>query len=177
MELKTKSLIQFKGVLTFERIGILLNELKKKKETTDIHPVVYKKLLTLMIEVLENILKYSEHFEDFTSEKPEFLPEVELNFGENEYILIARNPIRQDAMRIIKERIERLNNSDEKALKEFYRETITNGIFTEKGGAGLGFIEMAKIVTQPMGCRFLPVGKGYSIFELKLNLNHLDSYQ
>ena len=67
---------------------------------------------------------------------------------------------------------EKVNQSDEEALRKYYRETITNGIFTEKGGAGLGFIEMSKITLQPLEYRFEPAGEGYSIFELKLFIHH-----
>jgi hypothetical protein len=170
------SVIHFKGILTFEKIGILLNELKNRKVTFDIHPVLYKKLLTLMIEVLENILKYSDHFEDFTAKRPEYLPELELNSTNNGFLLLTRNPVREHSIDVITKRIDKVNDSDEEALKEYYRETITNGIFNEKGGAGLGFIEMAKITVNPLEYKFIPADEGYSIFELKLNINHIDTY-
>ena len=36
------TILQYKGKFTFERIGILLNDLKNKKETYHIDPVQYK---------------------------------------------------------------------------------------------------------------------------------------
>lgn len=168
------SVLHFKGRLTFEKIGILLNELKNKRDEFDIGPVLYKKLLTLMIELLENILKYSEHYEDITIEKQEFLPEFELNHTGDSFILITRNPVRQKAIDIVTKKIDRLNGSDEEGLKQYYRETITNGIFTEKGGAGLGLIEMAKITARPLEYEFRSVGNGISIFELKLSIDQTD---
>jgi hypothetical protein len=171
---KPTTILHFKGRLTFEMIGILLNELKTKKRNYPINPVLYKKLLTLMIELLENILKYADHFEDFTEKNPEFQPEFELSFNKDHFTLVTRNPVRQKAMDIIAQKIEKLNKSNEDELKKFYRETITNGIFTEKGGAGLGLIEMAKITGQPLLCNFNPIGNGYSVFELTLNINSTD---
>lgn len=162
--------LHFEGHLTFEKIGILLNELKNKKGSFNIHPVLYKKLLTLMIELLENILKYSEHFEDFTVKNPEYYPQFELNFNQDHFILITRNPVRQIAMEILSQKIDKLNKCDDEALKKYYRETITNGIFTDKGGAGLGLIEMAKITAQPLVYSFTPIAEGYSLYELILNI-------
>jgi len=129
-----------------------------------------------MIEVLENVLKYSEHFEEFSDKYPEYLPEFELNMDEEYFILLSRNPVRERDKEYISRKIERINTSTEEELKIFYRETITNGMFTEKGGAGLGLIEMAKITNHDLGFAFLPATAGYSIYELILRINHIDQF-
>jgi hypothetical protein len=149
-----------------------LNDLKNRKKAFDIQPVLYKKLLTLMIEVLENVFKYSEHFEDFILEYPEYQPEFELNLRNEVFTLISRNPVRNKDKKAISDKINRINTSNEEELKKIYRETITNGIFTEKGGAGLGFIEMAKTVNRDLEIDFRPAAAGYSIYELILHVNH-----
>ena len=170
----TTSVLKYKGKLTFEGIGILLNDLKSRKEEFEIQPVQYKKLLTLMIEVLENILKYSDQFEDFISDNEEFLPEFELNRYEQGFELKSKNPVREEDMAAISQKIDKINSSEDEELKKFYRETITNGVFTEKGGAGLGFIEMAKITDRDLIFAFEPVKSGFSIFELILHINHIE---
>ena len=175
MTKKTEPILQFKGWLTFEKIGILLNDLKNKKDSVKISPVHYKKLLTLMIELLENILKYSEHFEDFTAKRKEFLPEFELQQSKSSYILITRNPVTKKARDIVTQKIEKLNNYDEEGLKKYYRETITNGVFTEKGGAGLGLIELSRITAQRLEYRFDSIEGEYSMFELEIRLNKTDT--
>jgi len=167
------SILQYKGKFTFERIGVLLNDLKNKKETYHIDPVQYKKLLTLMIEILENVLKYYDRIEVFVLDHPDYQPEFELNLSEDGFILTSRNPVRDKDKKEISRRINKINISDEDELKKIYRDTITNGIFTEKGGAGLGFIEMAKITTNALIFSFEPIEKGFSYFELVLHINHL----
>ncbi len=165
------SILKYKGKFTFERIGILLNDLKNKKETYNIDPVQYKKLLTLMIEILENVLKYSDRFEVFVMDHPDYHPEFELILNEDGFVLTSRNPVRDKDQKEISRRINRINTSDEEELKKIYRDTITNGVFTEKGGAGLGFIEMAKITTNTIVFSFIPIEKGFSYFELSLHIN------
>lgn len=164
----TTSVLQYKGRLTFESIGILLNDLKNRRKSFAIQPVLYKKLLTLMIEVLENVLKYSDHFDDFILEYPEYLPEFELNLNQDGFIMVSRNPVREDDKKLISEKINQINTSNPEELRKIYRETITNGIFTEKGGAGLGFIEMAKIAGRDLKFSFHPIAEGYSIYELTI---------
>lgn len=152
---------------------MLLNDLKNKKDTYQIDPVQYKKLLTLMIEILENVLKYSDHFEGFVLDHPDYHPEFELNLDADGFILTSRNPIRDKDKKEITRRIDKINTSDEDELKKIYRDTITNGIFTEKGGAGLGFIEMAKITTNSIVYLFKTLDKGFSYFEITLHINLL----
>ena len=125
-----------------------------------------------MIEVLENILKYSDHFEDFIAENAGYLPEFELNMDDEGFSLMSRNPVRDEHLEAISAKIDRINNSSDEELKKIYRETITNGMFTEKGGAGLGFIKMAKITDHDLEYNFLPASAGYSIYELILYINH-----
>ena len=166
--------MHYKGKFTFERIGILLNELKNKRASYRIDPVQYKKLLTLMIEILENVLKYSDQFELFVLDHPDYQPAFELNLGSDGFILTSRNPVRDKDIKDITGRIDRINTSSEDELKKIYRDTITNGIFTEKGGAGLGFIEMAKITTNKLAYSFKSIDKGFSYFEVTLHINHLE---
>jgi len=49
-----------------------------------------------------------------------------------------------------------------------YRQTITNGKFTDKGGAGLGLIEMAKITNNPIKYRFESINDQFSLYYLIL---------
>jgi hypothetical protein len=168
------SILHYKGKFTFERIGMLLNDLKNKKDTYLIHPVQYKKLLTLMIEILENVLKYSDHFESFVLDHPDYHPEFELNLDADGFILTSRNPVRDKDKKDISMRIDKINTSDEDELKKIYRNTITNGIFTEKGGAGPGFIEMAKITENSIEYSFKNLDKGFSYFEITLQINHFE---
>lgn len=166
----TTPVLWYKGSLTFERIGILLNDLKNRKDNFGISPSLYKKLLTLMIEVLENVLKYSDQFNEFVVERPEFMPEFKLNFNEEGLIMIARNPVRNKDRQLLKKKINLINASNEDQLRTIYRDTITNGVFSKKGGAGLGFIEMAKIASRDLEFSFRPAEGGFSLYELKIHV-------
>jgi hypothetical protein len=127
-----------------------------------------------MIEVLENILKYSDTFEDLIEENLLFAPEFELNLENGRFILVSRNPVLKEDCGAIADKIDRINTSDEDALRKFYRETITNGIFTDKGGAGLGLIEMAKVVDEEIRYRFSDLTDDFYMYELILLINNQD---
>ncbi len=128
-----------------------------------------------MIEVLENVLKYSDNFEDFIDQENDYFPEFELKRYETGYILVSRNPVRNEDREVISKKIDRINNASEEELKKMYRETITNGIFTEKGGAGLGFIEMAKVTDLDLEYNFSDAKKNFSVYELILHIKNTDN--
>ena len=52
-----------------------------------------------------------------------------------------------------------MNKHSKEELKELYKSTITNGEFTPKGGAGLGFIEIAKTTGSKLECAFEKLSK------------------
>ncbi len=176
MKQTTTSVLHFKGKLTFERIGILLNDLKNSKEAFNIHPVLYKKLLTLMIEVLENVLKYKDYFDDYAAANPQYLPEFELKLTDRGFVLKASNPVLKKDRTIITRKINQINSSSKEQLRKIYRDTITNGMFTDKGGAGLGFIEMAKVADKDLEFNFHPATGDYLIYEIILHINHIDQF-
>jgi len=105
---------------------------------------------------------------------PDYQPEFELILNDEGFILTSRNPVRDKDKIEISSRIDKINTSDDDELKKIYRDTITNGIFTEKGGAGLGFIEMAKITSNSIVYSFKPIDRGFSYFEVTLHINHLE---
>ncbi len=46
--------------------------------------------------------------------------------------------------------MEQINNLDKDGLKDLYKEIIKNTTISEKGGAGLGFVDMARKSGQPL---------------------------
>ena len=64
-----------------------------------------------------------------------------------------------------------MNKHDSYALKELYKTTITNGEFSPKGGAGLGFIEMAKTTGSKLEYNFESLSKEYTLYTLRISMN------
>jgi hypothetical protein len=161
-------IIDYQGNLTFKTISELIADLKVKKDEFDIDVVIYKKIISLMIEILENIYRYSDHFKHFIKDNPLYEPAFQLARNESDYCVHSSNPIRKDDIDRVKKKIDKINTLKSEEMRLFYRETITNGEFTEKGGAGLGFIEMAKISCHPLQYQFKSLDEEFYNFELDL---------
>ncbi|NJM17197.1 MAG: hypothetical protein HC896_19070 [Bacteroidales bacterium] len=89
----------------------------------------------------------------------------------DEFVITSGNPIRAKDVPVLQGRIDHINNLDQGGLNTLYKNTITNGKFSSKGGAGLGFMEMAKLIDNKIDFFFTPIDANYSFFNLVLHIN------
>ncbi len=163
-----EELISYEGPLKYDTIGHLIHELKDKVSDLGLRLVLYKKILLVMIESLENILKYNEHFKEKTSLKRKYLPKFNLRRLNDRFILTSSNAVLNSDIPELTEKLTLINKLDSEGLKKLYKETITNGQFTHKGGAGLGFIEIAKISSEKIIFSFEPINDKLSYYMLQV---------
>ena len=166
-----EEILNYSGPLRYDTIGELINKLKNKVSSISIKLVVYKKLLLVMIESLENILKYNENFDANSYIRTNFTQKFKIKKNNEKYFLTSTNVVFNSDIPKLKNKINQVNNLDSEGLKELYKSTITDGQFTRKGGAGLGFIEMAKISTEKIQYEFETINDEYSFYELTVIIN------
>jgi hypothetical protein len=81
------------------------------------------------------------------------------------------NPVKKQEVSPLRTRIDNVNSQDSNALKELYKSTITNGEFSASGGAGLGFIEMAKTSGSKLEYAFENLSKDYSLYTFRVSMH------
>ncbi|MBN1417073.1 MAG: SiaB family protein kinase [Bacteroidales bacterium] len=163
-------ILHFTGKIRYDTIGILINELKGKVQFLGIKTSVYKKILLVMIESLENIMKHNADDVKWDNVDQQFPPRFYIQKKDKKYILGSSNLIEKNNIHRLESRLEHLNQLDNHGLKELYKSTITDGQFTHKGGAGLGFIEIAKISADKIRYTFEPVNHGLSYFTFTVTI-------
>lgn len=167
----SRVILEHKGPLMYETIGNLINSLKEKMDKLGLNIVIYKKLLLVMIESLENIYKYNEHFRKKHIVSDTYNPSFSLEKEKSTFVITSCNAVANEDMNIISDKISQVNELDAKGLKQLYKDTITNGEFSKRGGAGLGFIEIAKISTDKLHYSFAPIDKQLSYYKLRVKIN------
>ena len=163
-----ETLLEFKGHLTFSTIGRLPTQLKHIMVEKGIKMAIYKRILSVMIEALENIYKYSDQYSDKEYILKNFIPTFRLERIDQSYIIRTTNPIKNVDIPNLKKKIDLVNSKTAEEIMIFYRQTITDGKFTDKGGAGLGIIEMAKITNNRIEYRFKSINDQFSLYSLIL---------
>jgi hypothetical protein len=173
--LENKTIIDFRGVIQYETIGELIHEFKNQIHTIGIQVGIYKRILLVMIESLENIMKHSAIPINLTEIDNVFVPVFSVIKNEHHYLVISSNLLSKQGIPSLKDKIDHLNSLDKQGVKDFYKETITNGIFTKTGGASLGLVEIAKISGKMINYEFSPVNETYARFTLKITIDEIQT--
>ena len=126
---------------------------------------VQKKVFHVMVECLQNISKHAETFDARYKSKDGrgiFL----VSKSEDEYNVTTGNIISNKKVAELKKMLENINNLDKMGLKKLYKQQIREGRLSDKDGAGLGFIDIARKTGQKLVFNFLPVNETSSFFVL-----------
>ncbi len=104
-----------------------------------------KRVSYLMAESFQNIVRHGFKSDDNS---------IEGTFGvcnrQGLFHIYSSNRITAEEADMIKEKLESVNSMDEEELKETYRSILVTGTLSEKGGAGLGLIEMVRKSERPL---------------------------
>jgi hypothetical protein len=115
---------------------------------------VQRKVFHVMVECLQNISKHADTFanEDYSySGRGIFL----VSKGADEYSVTTGNVIDNSKIGELKDLLELVNSLDKEGLKELYKTQMIEGRISEKGGAGLGFIDIARKTGKKLEYHFL----------------------
>lgn len=126
---------------------------------------VQKKVFHVMVECLQNISKHSENRHDIISSKDGrgiFL----VSKNDDEYNITTGNVIKNKKVESLKKMLENINNLDKDGLKQLYKQQMREGRLSPKGGAGLGFIDIARKTGEKLIYSFLEIDDENSFFVL-----------
>lgn len=131
----------------------------------------YKRILLVMIETLENIMKHSWKPTGIADMEHDYFSTLLITRGEHTFKLCSSNILHNTVMPLLRKKLDHLNSLSKQEIKDLYKDTITNGEFTNTGGAGLGLIEIAKISGNKIGYEFFPLNEACSRFTLHVTID------
>lgn len=172
--MKNNTVIDYRGIIQYETIGELIHKLKSQVHAMGIQIGTYKRILLVMIEALENIMKHSRKPTGNVDNEHDFFSTLSITREGHVFQLCSSNILDNYAMPLLRKKLDHLNSMSKQEIKDLYKETITNGEFTNTGGAGLGLIEIAKISGNKIDYEFVPLNEDFSRFTLQVTVeeNH-----
>jgi hypothetical protein len=164
-----KLILVYEGDFTQESTKSILAMAERNLDTSGEDSSIKRKVFNVMVEALQNIVKHSDELIDgaIHSHAAIFL----IGRDEKRYSIMAGNPIRKGNIDKLKVALEKINTLGKDGLKELYKEIIKNTTISEKGGAGLGFVDMARKSGEKLEYEFPEMNSDYAFFCLKVTVS------
>lgn len=149
----------FSDTITDKIFKLYKSNLENSREILKIK----KRVLFLLAECFQNIIRHGtksmdDHF--YTLDQGFFL----VRHYAGSYYLVSGNSINNKNVEKLKSQLELVNKLDKDQLDILYKQIISEGKLSAKGGAGLGLIEMARKSGQNLIYRFEKFNNDFSLF-------------
>jgi hypothetical protein len=156
--MKERLMFVYRGVVTNDNSVPLLMLLEKEMENSEFGFVGRKRLFMFVLESLQNV---SRHTDKSHHANMSLVVYSKTDAG---YTVTTGNVLPSSSIDDLK--LEEINNLETKEIRSVYRQMLSASEFSNKGGAGLGLIEMAKKTGNKLDFDFVPIDKEYSYFIL-----------
>ena len=127
----------FTQTLTRKILSLAESNLQRLVDKSSLQNRIY----FIMVEGLQNVTRHQEKVLD---EVVDYSGIFAIQKKGSRYLITTGNLIVNSKVDSLKQKLERVNSLDREELKKLHREILSTGELSDKGGAGLGLIEMAR---------------------------------
>lgn len=164
-------ILVYEGDFTQESTKSILAMAERNLDSSGEDSGIKRKVFNVMVEALQNIVKHSSEqglkAGSLVSKSAIFM----ISKDPTRYCVMTGNPIEKSNVPSLTKTLESINSKDKEGLKEMYKDIIKNTQISEKGGAGLGFVDMARKSGDKLAFQFSEMDKDYDFFCLKVNIS------
>lgn len=155
-------LIIHKGDFSQDSILPVLNIIEKNLHEVFQHSLAKKEIYHVIVELLQNVSKHCTLINGI-KEGIFIIGKTNGNF-----IMSTGNYIEKENIPVLKSHIEKLNTMQKHEIKELYLSILKKGAFSEKGGAGLGLIEISRRSKKPIDYSFYKFNENKYLFSISV---------
>ncbi len=138
---------------------------------------IQKRIYYIMVEGIQNITRHQDELYTGNEKYPGIFA---IQKQKDKYYVTTGNLVLNDKIPSLKDKIKKINSLEKDELKKFHKEILRSGAISDKGGAGLGLIEMARKSDNKLVSSFELINDEYSYFYLQTQIpttkdKHVDS--
>lgn len=134
---------------------------------------VQRRVYHVMVETLQNMNKHSDEFKEDGIGNGLFI----IGKMDDTYCIITSNKVASAHRENLERALLSVNNATPEELNQMYKDQIRNGRISERGGAGLGLIDIARKTGEELEYQFLQLDGDYLFFILKVEINAKKFYK
>jgi len=166
-------LLSFKGEITSDLLTSILQIMESKLDNFEEKSKTKKKVYHVLVECLQNLYHHVDEIavvDDSTNQVRTAI--FMIGKDDINYNIMTGNYILSENTIALTEKMDRVNSMTVDELKVLYKEILNNDQYSEKGGGGLGLVDMARKTGQKLGYNFKKIDDRYSFFSLDIKIKH-----
>jgi hypothetical protein len=158
--MQQKLMFIYRGVVTNDNSIPLLMLLEKEMENSSFALLGRKRLFMFVLESLQNVSRHSDPKEYANMSLVVYSKTVD------GYTVTTGNVLPVENIKSLKTKLDEINSLDADEIRKIYRKMLSKSEFSNKGGVGLGLLEMAKKTGNKLDYDFIPFNQEYAYFIL-----------
>jgi hypothetical protein len=166
---KNNILLSFKGTITDDLISAIIELIENKLELKNESSRIKKKVFNILVECLQNLYHHNAEFSQQHGHDMAVIVMIAKNI--EGYSIVTGNLINDVKIESFKSKLKEINSLDKEGLKQLYKTVLTDGEYSDTGGAGLGLIDIGRKSSNPLEYGFIPFNENYSFFSLNVKIN------
>lgn len=165
--------LSFKGNVTFELIDSIIIIISDKLDHLENDLNVRKKVYGILTECLQNLCSHIDKTDSVGHSIAYDINSavIMVDSDTDGYIIKTGNFIPASKVEHLDKWLVEINSYSKDELKELYNKILTNKVFSDKGGGGLGFVDIARKSGKKLEYDFQKVDNNYSFFSFQIKIN------
>jgi hypothetical protein len=166
MMVDNQLLLAYKDHINEETSDQLIAMVDSKMVGFDEEKKIKKKVFNVLVECLQNVSRHAEPDKGKDHESSILL----IGRNETSFFIITGNMMNNDKTEGLKAKLEQINQLNPEELRDKYKELMNQMEFSDKGGAGLGLLDIARKSANKFEYDFRKLGDKKSYFTLKVSI-------
>ncbi len=164
----------YEGEITHQITKAFTSLAENKMDSYSEDTNMKKKVFHVMVECLQNLSKHAEDVKILKNKG--YAGNGIFIIGrvgpDNEdYHILTGNVIDNSSVPELEAFLDNINNLDRDGLKELYKKQMREGTLSEKGGAGLGLIDIARKTGEKLDYSFIKIDEKKSFYTLRTKIS------
>jgi translation initiation factor 2 beta subunit (eIF-2beta)/eIF-5 len=160
-------LMAFKGSISSELISNVLEVVESRMDEYREGSKIRKKVYNVLVESLQNLYHHIEVLpEEMQKEFDDKFGILVVSRQDARYKISTGNFIGQDKVDVLRNKIDKINSMSRDELKDMYKFILNHQRLSEKGGGGLGLVDIARKTGNQLDYTFEKFDDAYYFFNL-----------
>ena len=161
-----KIVFSYMGKPTHEMIDLIFEMSESKLKIIESSSTIVKRIVNILIEILQNIFNHGEDFSVVDHQSFKY----SLFKRDDDFFIVTENFIKTTEVENLVSKLDQYLSMSDEDITTIYRKTLVNGGFSNKGGAGLGLINIIRRSNGNLEYNFSKVDDENSLFRMSVQI-------